>query len=51
MDNLTDITIPSHFVKMAMDEFNSHITTNNITGLIQTYWNIVDNQLGGLYIF
>ncbi|XP_055678077.1 elongation of very long chain fatty acids protein AAEL008004 [Lutzomyia longipalpis] len=33
----------SGFVKIAMDEFNSH-TTNNWTGLLMRYWTIVEEE-------
>lgn len=41
----------SGFVKIAMDEFYSH-NPNNLTGLVQRYWMIVEDELAGnLFIF
>lgn len=36
----------SGFVKIAMDEFYSH-NPNNLTGLVQRYWMIVEDELAG----
>lgn len=36
----------SGFVKIAMEEFYAH-NTNNLTGLIQRYWSIVEDELAG----
>lgn len=36
----------SGFVKIAMDEFYSH-NPNNLTGLIQRYWMMVEDEVAG----
>lgn len=36
----------SGFVKIAMDEFYSH-NPNNLTGLIQRYWMMVEEDVAG----
>lgn len=36
----------SGFVKIAMDEFYSH-NPNNLTGLVQRYWMIVEDDVAG----
>ena len=38
----------SGFVKIAMDEYYSH-NSNNWTGLLQRYWNIVETEIAGEY--
>lgn len=42
----------SGFVKIAMDEFYSH-NPNNLTGLVQRYWMMVEEDVAGksIYIF
>lgn len=39
----------SGFVKMAMDEFYSH-NPDNLTGLMQRTWTIVEDELAGNFI-
>lgn len=34
------------FVKIAMDEFYSH-NPNNLTGLVQRYWTMVEDDIAG----
>lgn len=46
IENYTDFTMASGFVKIAMDEFYSH-NPNNLTGLVQRYWTIVENDISG----
>lgn len=36
----------SGFVKIAMDEFYAH-NSNNLSGLVMRYWDIVDQELAG----
>lgn len=36
----------SGFVKIAMDEFYSH-NPNNLTGLVQRYWMMVEEDVAG----
>lgn len=36
----------SGFVKIAMDEFYSH-NPNNLTGLVQRYWMMVEDEVAG----
>lgn len=38
----------SGFVKIAMDEFYSH-NPNNLTGLVQRYWTMVEDEIAGNY--
>lgn len=40
----------SGFVKIAMDEFYSH-NPNNLTGLVQRYWTMVEDEVAGIYTF
>lgn len=40
----------SGFVKIAMDEFYSH-NPNNLTGLVQRYWMMVEDDVAGKLIF
>lgn len=44
MDNGTDFA--SGFVRIAMEEFYAH-NSNNLTGLVKRYWDIVDQELAG----
>lgn len=44
MDNSSDFA--SGFVKIAMEEYYAH-NSNNLTGLVMRYWNIVDQELAG----
>lgn len=46
IDNSSDFTMASGFVKIAMEEFYAH-NNNNWTGLIQRYWSIVEAELAG----
>lgn len=36
----------SGFVKIAMEEFYAH-NSNNLTGLVMRYWDIVEQELAG----
>lgn len=40
----------SGFVKIAMDEFYSH-NPNNLTGLVQRYWTMVEDDVAGISFF
>ena len=49
MDNFTDFTTTSnHLMKMAIDEYH---TDRNWTGLIDRYWLLVEDLIGGLSFF
>lgn len=43
-NNGTDFA--SGFVKIAMEEFYAH-NSNNLTGLVMRYWDIVEQELAG----
>lgn len=48
MDNFTDFSSVNEaatgFVRMAVEEFNTH---QNWTNLVERYWTIIDERLGG----
>lgn len=46
IDNSTEFAMASGLVKIAVDEFYSH-NPNNLTGLVQRYWMIVEDELAG----
>lgn len=37
----------SGFVRIAIDDFYSH-NTNNLTGLVQKYWDLVEHEVAGV---
>lgn len=49
MDNFTDFSSVNEaatgFVRMAVEEFNTH---KNWTNLVERYWTIIDERLGGI---
>lgn len=42
--NFTDFSVATDFVRDAMDEY---YTTQNWTGLLDRYWTLVEDQIGG----
>lgn len=46
MENITftDFSVAHDFVKDAMDEY---YTTKNWTGLLERYWMLIEEQIGG----
>lgn len=46
MENVTfhDFSVATDFVKDAMDEY---YTTKNWTGLVERYWMLIEEQIGG----
>lgn len=50
IDNATEYSMTSGFVRMAMEEFYAH-KTNNMTGLLVRYWDLVETELAGEYLF
>lgn len=48
MENVTftDFSVATDFVKDAMDEY---YTTKNWTGLLERYWMLIEEQIGGKF--
>lgn len=50
MENVTftDFSVATDFVKDAMDEY---YTTKNWTGLLERYWMLIEEQIGGKFSY
>lgn len=46
IDNATEYSMATGFVRIAMEEFHAH-KTNNMTGLVVRYWDLLDQELAG----